>query len=177
MRALNKVICAAMLLALVNVGAVNTASAQRQYRDSDATMRNLIRRIETRTDSFSRVLQNALDRSRLNGTAREDEINRLVTDFEYATDQLRTRFENRQSTAADVRVVLDRAAQINRFLINNPLDFRVDQEWRLVQADLDQLARAYYINDWRWSTGGIGSGTGYGLSDSQLRQLVRRIQN
>ncbi len=124
-----------------------------------------------------------LDRSRLSNTARQDEINRLVTDFDYATDQLKTRFENRQSTAADARAVLERAAQINRFLVNNRLDSRVDQDWRLLQGDLDLLARAYYINDWRWNTGaidtgsGAGSGVGSGLSDAQLRQLARRIDN
>src|SRR5688572_4073590 len=99
-----------MLLMLINVGVTSTVLAQRQYRDSEISMRNLIRRIETRSDTFSRTLENALDRSRLNATAREDEINRLVTDFEYATDQLKTRFESRQSTAADARGVLDRAA-------------------------------------------------------------------
>lgn len=171
----------ALLLVLINIGVVATAQVQRTYRDNDRTMRALIQRIETRTDTFSRALESALDRSRLNGTAPEDEINRLVTAFEGATDQLKARFENRQSTAADVRIVLDNAAQINRFLLNNQLDSRVGQEWRLLQADLDLLARAYYINDWQWSTSGIGTGTGtgsgYGRSDAQVRQLVRSLEN
>ena len=70
---------------------------------------------------------------------------------------------------------------INRFLLNNRLDSRVDQDWRLLQTDLDLLARAYYINDWRWDTGafdtGGGIGTGYSLTDAQMRQLARRIAN
>jgi len=181
MRIIYKTFGAAMLLALINIGVTSSVLAQRQYRDSDTSMRNLIRRIETRSDTFSRALENALDRSRLNNTAREDEINRLVTDFEYATDQLKTRFENRQSTSADARSVLEKAALINSFLLNNRLETRVDQDWRLLQADLDLLARAYYINNWRWNTGtvdtGTGIGTGYSLTDAQLRQLARRINN
>ena len=183
MRIIYKTFGAAILLALINVGVTTSVLAQRQYRETDTNMRNLIRRIETRSDTFSRTLENSLDRSRLNNTAREDEVNRLVTDFEYATDQLKARFENRQSTEADARAVLERAAQINRFLINNRLDSQVDQDWRLLQSDLDALARAYYINDWRWTTGGIGTGTGtgtgvgYNLSANQLRQLGRRINN
>lgn len=181
MRIIYKTFGVGLLVALINVGATTAILAQRQYRDSDTNMRNLIQRIETRTDTLSRTLQDALDRSRLNNTSREDEINRLVTDFEYATDQLKARFENRQSTSADARAVLERAAFIDRFLVNNRLDTRVDQDWRLLQTDLDLLARAYYINDWRWNTGtidtGTGIGTGYSLTDAQMRQLARRISN
>lgn len=160
---------------------VTNVFAQRVYRESDYNMRNLIRRIETRTDTFKITLENALDRSRLNGTAREEEINRFVSDFELATDQLRTRFDARQSTREDARAVLDRAAQINNFLVTNRLEFRVSQDWRLLQADLDQLARAYYIT-WNWDTigsGGSGSGvgSGVGLSDPEIRRLADQINS
>ncbi len=174
MRNISKFIAAAVMLALLNVGAATTAVAQRQYRLSDNALRNLIQRIETRTDTFRRTLDIALDRSRLNGTAREDEINRLVADFEAATDQLRNRFERRQSTAADVRSVLDRAALINNFLLTNRLDFRGSQDWRLLQNDLDQLANAYYVS-WNWNT--TGSIGGVPANDAQLRRLIRQIDN
>ena len=72
MRIIYKTFGAALLLTLINVGVTASALAQRQYRDSDVSMRNLIRRIETRSDTFSRTLENALDRSRLNNTAREE---------------------------------------------------------------------------------------------------------
>lgn len=160
-----------------NVCVTNAVFAQRVYRESDYNMRNLIRRIETRTDTFRNTLENALDRSRLNGTAREEEINRLVSDFEAATDQLRTRFDARQSTSADARTVLDRAAQINTFLMNNRLEYRVGQDWRLLQTDLEQLARAYYIT-WRWdTTGSVGGGSGVGLSDPEIRRLADQINS
>ena len=137
MRIIYKTFGAAMLLTLINIGVTSSVLGQRQYRDSDTAMRNLIRRIETRSDTFSRTLENALDRSRLNNTTREDEINRLVTDFEYATDQLKSRFENRQSTSTDARAVLEKAGLINSFLLNNRLETRVGQDWRLLQSDLD----------------------------------------
>ena len=185
MRTNNKIIRTIILsIAFVaaNVCVSSAVLAQRVYRESDFNMRNLIRRIETRSDTFNRTLENALDRSPLNGTAREDEINRLVTDFELTTDQLRTRFEARQSTRADAQAVLERAAQINNFLLNNRLDFRVEQDWRLLRTDLEQLARAYFIN-WRWDTvgSGVGSGSsvgsGFGLSDPQIRQLLNQIDS
>lgn len=171
MRALSKLITTALLLTFVS--AANLVSAQRAYRDSDATIRTLIQRIENRTDNLQRSIGNSLDRSRINGTAREDEINRLVADFESATDQLRSRFENRQSTSADVRAVLDRAALINSFIVNNRLNNRVEQDWRLLQSDLDILARSYYVNDWRWNTGTVNSGTGVGWVNA--RPIVNRL--
>lgn len=174
MRTIFSRLSTALLLVLLNVGVVATVSAQRTYRETDTSMRNLIRRIETRSDTFSRVLENALDRSHLNGTAREDEVNRLVTEFEADTDQLRERFENRQSTAADARMVLTRGARIDTFLINNRLGASVDSQWRLLRNDLDQLARAYYINDWYWGGGTVGGAPVY--NDAQLRQLVRQLE-
>jgi hypothetical protein len=176
MRTFYKTLSTALLLAVVNIGITTAVLAQRQYRGTEVTIRNLLQGIENRSDTLRRDVEFALDRSRINGTAREDEINRLIRDVENATDQLRTRFENRQSTSADMRLVLDRAAQLNQFFINNRLDNRVEQDWRLLQSDLDQLARAYYIDDWRWNTGGISTGPGYGSNDIQLRQLVRRIE-
>ncbi|HET6889713.1 MAG TPA: YMGG-like glycine zipper-containing protein [Pyrinomonadaceae bacterium] len=172
-----RTIILAIAFVAANVCVASPVLAQRVYRESDFNMRSLIRRIETRTDTFRSTLQNALDNSRLNGTVREDEINRLVSEFEFATDQLRTRFDARQSTRADAQAVLERSAQINNFLINNRLDLRVNQDWRLLQADLDQLARAYYI-DWRWDTVGSSVGSGVGsLNDSQMRQLLDQINN
>lgn len=183
MKVLSKTLGATLLMSLVALSS-GSVLAQRQYSGSDTNVRNLIQRIETRTDGFSRNFSNALDRSRLNGTARADEANRLITDFQDATDQLKNRFESRQSTSADVRAVLDRAALINQFLNNNRLDVNVEQDWRLLQSDLDQLARIYYINDWRWTTSGVGTGVGYGtgygnsnLTNAQMRQLISRIQN
>lgn len=180
MKTFYRTLGAVILLALINIGVTSSVLAQRQYRDSDATIRSLLQRIETRSDNLRLSIDNALDRSRIDGTNREDEINRLVRDFENAADQLKQRFENRRSTAADVQAVLDRAALINRFILNNRLGFRAEQDWRLLQSDLDQLARSYYITDWRWTTvGGIDTGVGsrVSLTQAQLRQLARRIEN
>jgi hypothetical protein len=172
MKTMGRVACTVLLLALANVCVTSEAAAQRQYRDNDVNMRNLIGRIETRTDAFRSALQNALNRSQLNGTAREDEVNGLASDLKSATNQLRSRFENRQSTSTDARLVLDRAALINNFLLSNWLDTTVDQNWRTLRGDLDQLARAYYLT-WQWNTVGTVGAT----ADSRTRQLAQRINN
>ena len=168
MKVLNRLMASALLALLVQVCAADVL-AQRAYRDSDSTVRNLIQRIETRADSLQRSVENAADRGRLNST----DVNRMFNDFELATDQLRTRFENRQSTAADVREVLNRGAAINNFITANRLSNRIEQDWRLLQADLDLLARSYYITNWRWDTGTVQPSPGFGYGNN--RQLIRRI--
>jgi hypothetical protein len=165
-----------MFFVLLVVGLANAGVALAQSRISQTELQNLVRRVETRTDSFSRNLENSLDRSVINGTAREEEINRLVRDFEYATDQLRTRIESRQATSTDARAVMDRASLINRFLLINRLDNRVEQDWQLVRGDLDRLATAFNLG-WRWDSTPTGpvSGTGSLYIDAQTRQLAQRI--
>ena len=54
------------------------ANAQRRYRRGGLTkaqVDKIIRRVETRTDSFVSSFDNALDRTRLDGTRREDNLN------------------------------------------------------------------------------------------------------
>ena len=115
-----------MLISLGLTSAVH-AQSQRAYRYNDNYMRQIFNRLETRTDRFSNLLPNALDRSRIDGTRREDNINELVTHFEHATDQLKERFESRQSVATDAHLVLQRGALINTFMNNRRLDNRTER--------------------------------------------------
>ncbi len=141
------------MLAFLSFGLTPVAMAQYQqpYRHSDNYMRQLIRRIETRTDRFSNLLPNALDRSRVNGTNREDQINNLVTNFEHATDVLKDHFNNRQSTMLDARAVLQEGARIDTFMRNQRLDNRTERAWTQVRTDLDRLASAYNVAlNWRF---------------------------
>jgi hypothetical protein len=54
----------------------------------------VLKRLEEDTDRFSKSLDSALDRSVLNGTQAEDEINGYVHQFEEATDRLKDRYED-----------------------------------------------------------------------------------
>jgi hypothetical protein len=58
-----------------------------------------VRRIQTRTDSLQRAVQNAADRKNY------PDINRLILDFETALVQLRNRVNSRQSSSGDARDV------------------------------------------------------------------------
>jgi hypothetical protein len=145
----------------------------------DRQVRNLLVRIETRTDSFQREVNLALDRSPLNSTNREDRIAEFITEFENATDALRRGFDSNRNVSAEVEEVLNRATFINRFMTRNRLSTRSQSEWSALRTDLDTLARLYSVS-WNWTrvpdygTGG-GFGTGPGTGRGRGRGFDSRI--
>lgn len=116
------------------------------YRVSDATVKNLLVRIETQTDSFKRVIDRALDRSSADGTDREDRINDYMGAFEEYTDKLRDNFDSRKSVAGDVEQVLYRAYFIDEFVTNNRLNRQTQRSWARLKANLNTLARYYNVS-------------------------------
>ena len=172
MTTIRKMAFKALLVMLVASGMTSLGMAQ--YGASNATIRDTIRRIQTRTDNLQRAIQNASDR----GSYRADDLNRLVLDFETATNQLDRRLGYGRSASADARTVLDRAAAIDSFLSNNRVGGGTQREWQSLRADVDQLA-GYYNLTTSWGNGGVYQGNNgnnnYNLSDVQMRQLIQRI--
>ncbi|HEX5734502.1 MAG TPA: YMGG-like glycine zipper-containing protein [Blastocatellia bacterium] len=150
MNKIRQILSLTLVMMLAGMTAATGAQTQRPYRTDDRTVQQLIRRIETRADSFRMSLGSALENSRLDNTRREDNLNQLVSDFEQATNQLRDRFNNRESTTSDVQTVLDRAARIDRFMQRSNLDSAAEREWSLLRDDLNSLA-GYYNVAWNWS--------------------------
>src|SRR6476469_3881602 len=109
MRTIRKTIFMAFLLALVTAGMATSGLAQ--FGANDASIRDVVRRIQTRTDSLQRAVQNAADRNNY----RVDDINRLILDFESALNQLDRRLGSRRTGTSDAQAVLDRAVQIDNF--------------------------------------------------------------
>jgi hypothetical protein len=146
----------AMIFALgVLLSGFTTMAQQRSYRGTYQSVRNLISRIDSRATTFRNTLDRAMDQSQLDGTNAEDNINTFVRDFDTAVDNLRQRFESRQSTAADAQEVLNHAALIDRFVNRRRLEPRVQQDWSAVRLQLNQLATAYGVT---WPTLARGAG-------------------
>lgn len=120
------------------------------YSVSDAQLRSLLTRIETKTDAYKRQLNTALDRSRIDDTTTEDSILSYVTEFENSTDRLRHKFDDRESVSSDVSDVLTRAVYIDRFMTRNRLSFSAQSQWRSLKTDLNTLA-AFYRVSWNWN--------------------------
>jgi hypothetical protein len=171
MRAIRKTIFTTFLLALVTAGLATTGMAQ--FGANDTAIRDVVRRIQTRTDSLQRAVQNAADRNNY----RIDDINRLILDFETSVNQLDRRLGTRRSTTSNAQAVLDRAVQIDNFFASNRLGAGSRREWQAIRTDVDQLAGFYSLSvPWNSSSGGGGVGNNdYNLSDFQMRQLVDRL--
>jgi hypothetical protein len=172
MRAIRKTVFMGFLALLVTAGAATTGLAQ--IGTSNTTARDLVRRIQTRTDSLQRAVQTAADRNNY----RVEDIERMIVDFESVLNQLDRRLVSRRAAStADVQPVLDRAAQIDTFFSNNRLGAGSRREWQAIRTDLDQLASLYNVNA-PWGSGTVGSGSGsdnYNLNDTQMRQLIDRL--
>jgi len=121
------------------------------YRITDKEVEELIHRIESQSDTFRHSLDSALDRSRLNNTRRGDDIKAFVKEFYKETKRLHDNFDHHRSTANDVRTVLDRAAQIEQFMLRNRLrnDRDAQRDWARLRTYLDELAGVYNVT-WRW---------------------------
>jgi YMGG-like Gly-zipper len=175
-KVMRQVILTALVFVLAGVG----LPAQAQYnRANQSSVRQLINRIEQRTVTFRTSLDASLDRSRIDGTRREDNINQFILDFQGAVSNLRVRFNRRQAVGADVQEVLNRAATINDFMLRNRLRARAESDWAALRQDLDELARIYGVS-WNWNTtaatyppygqgGGVGVGVGSGVGSAANR--------
>lgn len=159
------------------VPVVNDNTAK-PYRVNDNVVKSLLARIEARTDNYKRVLNNALDRSRLNNTDSEDMVMRYVTEFENATDSLKQKFDANRSVNSDVNEVLMRAAAIDGFMRDNRLAPNAERQWGYLRTDLDTLAN-YYNVSWNWNSVPVNSSAGtlpYRVSENNLRTLLTQIE-
>lgn len=116
---------------------------------SEREVETIMRQLKQDSNRFRKSLDSSLDRSRLDGTNREDDINAFIKEFAQETDRLHDRFKERKSVSANVETVLDRAARIDQFMRRHPLRERAQRDWDSVRQDLRRLSDAYNVT-WRW---------------------------
>jgi DNA mismatch repair ATPase MutS len=178
----------ALFLVITCVGAVTHSQAQvvgEPYRLSDKEVERILHRVENQAKNFRHSLDAALDRSRLNGTNREDDINAFIKNFNEQTKQLHDRFDDHKSVAADVEAVLNRAADIDQFMRRQRLSEKAQNDWSAVRVSLDELAAAYNVT-WRWEgvavlapttvIAGTPVGLPYRLSDKEVERILHSIE-
>jgi len=119
-------------------------------RVTDKQVEELLKRIGKDADQFPRSLKQALDRSRIDGSRAEDNINQFVTEFEEATDHLRDHVNRRQVVTFDIEELLRRGVSIDSFMQRYQLTARAEEDWLKLRRDLDDLASAYNVA-WNWS--------------------------
>src|SRR6266550_3085849 len=114
MIAIRKSLLTFLAVALLSAGATLTQAQRQTYRGTNRSVRQLLLRIENRTDIFRNSI-NTQNQGRVYGG---QNLNTLVEDLDQAVVQLRERFDSRQSTTADAQEVLNRAALIDRLITN-----------------------------------------------------------
>ncbi|MCB1023497.1 MAG: hypothetical protein KDB79_03850 [Acidobacteria bacterium] len=109
---------------------------------------NVIKRVETRVDNFAKNFDDSLDRGKLNGTKREDQLNKRVKNLENETDRLRRDFDKNDrwsDNRSQVRKVLDIASDIDKTMKNRKLGKVTESNWGRVKYELDTLAKIYNL--------------------------------
>ena len=138
-------------LALVTLARFSRADQHgRAYgkQHSKGDVERIINRLETNSDQFTKAFDTVLDRSKLDGTSREDQLNKHVRQLERAVDRLRTelkRGDNRGETRSNVQQVMRQAEGIDRLMRNTRMAGGVEEKWTDVRKDLNTLAGMYDV--------------------------------
>jgi hypothetical protein len=127
------------------------ATAQGRYRGrhySKAEVERIIKRVEDRSDTFKKHVDESLDRGVLDGTRAEDRINDQIKDFEKALDELRGEFDRRDNwleVRENVVKVINEADDVNAIFRARSLRARVEAEWVALRSDINRLAGVYNV--------------------------------
>jgi hypothetical protein len=140
----------AATLGLLTIASIAPAQPRvargRVYTKGDVD--RIIKRVEDSTDKFKKEFDKALDRSRLNNTNREDQLNQDAKDLEHATDDLRKQFDRTDKwmdNRDQVRACLVLASKINVAMRNRRLGPKVESRWNGLRYDLNTLADVYNL--------------------------------
>jgi len=117
-------------------------------RYDDRYVRDSVHRLDRLAKDFERDMDQALDRSRVNGTQREDRINAEVHDFHRAVSNLKSRVGNGRDlnrSTDEARRVLQEADQLDRVARPRWFNSRLAAEWSQIQQELRIISNAYGV--------------------------------
>lgn len=136
------------------LGLADSGFAQRNRREtrgrsvSKAQVKVIVKRVEDRVDNFARNFDKSLDRSRLDGTDREDWLNKRASDLESATDELAREFDRRDAwieNKEEVRRCLKIASDIDQNVRRSKYGRTTEANWSRVRSELNTLADVYNL--------------------------------
>lgn len=140
-----------LVLAMASPGFGQWRGSSRS-RVSRVEVDRLIRQAENRSDQFVAMFDRALDRSRLEGTIREDRLNERAIQLERELNVVRREF-NRTSNPYSVRSnlanALNVAQGINNVMRNRRLYPAAERQWMLLRSELNRLAAIYNLSQLR----------------------------
>src|SRR5688500_1558780 len=170
-------IFAAALLALsLPVAAAAPWGGQTRYptdrgsrRYDEPAVRDSVHRPDRLATAVERDMDRALDRSRADGTNREDRINDRVHQFRDAVGDLKSRVGNGRDlnrSADEARRVFQEGQQLDRVARPRWFDNRLSSDWSQIQRELRFISDAY---GFRYN-GGYGRDDDYRRRDGDYRR-------
>lgn len=131
----------------------DSADAQRRRETrgrgvNKSQVKVIVNRVEDRVDNFVKNFDKSLDRSRLDGSSREDWLNKRARDLESATDELAREFDRRDAwieNKEEVRRCLNIATDIDRNIKNYRYGSGTEANWARVRFELNTLADVYNL--------------------------------
>ena len=125
----------------------------RDWEDRRGRVSAIISDCERRTDDFKVILRRTLDRSPLDGTRREDELNRSAAVLEKAMNRLKESWNldrDFDRSRRHLAVALDAGRDLNRTLSRHRLRSHIQREWDVVKSELNRLAEVFREPRIRW---------------------------
>jgi hypothetical protein len=179
MSILKSIVSVFILLAFSIVIAVSIQGQQQTNRNNTRAVGNMLQRLERSSTRFRNSLNLALVQVSVDQTRPQNDVSTFESGFELAIKQFRDQFSRRLAVATDVESILQQASPLNSFVTQNTLNARVKNDWTSVRTDLNTLANAYGVI-WQWNQltpMKIDANGLFRLSESELNQLIQRIEN
>jgi len=110
-------------------------------------LRTSARRIQDLSRQFERDLDRALDRSRADGTLREDRINDVAREFRFAAESFRDRLgdaRNLSRSTSAARSLLQLGSRIDRIMARSRFsNYRTAADWAQIRQELRVVSDAF----------------------------------
>jgi hypothetical protein len=123
---------------------------QRYLRDS-------IHRLDRLAKEFEKDLDRALDRSRTDGTRREDNLNNQARQFREAVSDLKSDFGNGRDlnrTRDEAQRVMQEARQLDRIATTRRIGgSEVSSDWAQIRRELQVISNAYGLGSYGYDDG------------------------
>lgn len=120
-------------------------------------MSGVVRSLKDRTRDFVRQLDRDLDRSRMNGTRREDQINEQAKRFRDAVNRINSSNNNWGRRDNNIERALQMGSQLDRSISRVRLSYQSQALWQSISRDLQMLGNGYGY-DTRNNRGNRGGG-------------------
>jgi hypothetical protein len=150
---LNMVIAVAILLPGISLAQPGRDRGRDHGRGGSPRIGRVVADCAARASEFRVSLRRALNRSGLDGTNREDELNTQAARLERSMQRVNddwNGYHDAHRTRAHVSRAIDAAQDINRTMLRRRMNPRVQEEWRGVRRELNMLAEVFELPKLAW---------------------------